>query len=889
MAYINIPVVTDSDVLVQQALSNIASNLPGWVPREGNLEVLLLEQFAQMIAEANDVASNVPDTIFEYFGSLIGITPNAGAAATITTTWSLVSSASSPGYTIPAGTIAGFFYGGAAYQFQTLNDTTIAAGYSTADITMQAVESGSIYNIQNISGFNPLTTYLELTTPNPTISNIIITGTYATNTTLTLGVDPETTIDFLNRLTNELQLLAPRPITPSDYALFSQSYNGVYRAFAFDGFNPYTNRLTAADANFTTYATSNSAPTGWSIFGNGTATLPSIKTSGTSPNNYLQFTSSSNAPVNAAPVQTAVSAGASSIIVTTTGFSTTISSANPSLIYIEDDINGDEIVVVTAASAASGGKQTLTIDAPGFIYAHPTTATVTQLQGTILPNITGLASNSTWYQSAAVIQAAGSAAETNATAKPYVVSVATYIDGSKRTFSSSPKFSDSLYTYTASPKTITCNILANNTGTTTGLTYDPGVSGVYANLDVYVTSIQTYIAFANATTSKTHKIFYNSLNGVGLDFSLTDSQTLTTSSYNFIPDATFSNYNIVNGTGASWGNGSMPWSMPSGINCLPNYGVQYLGTGSALGSNKIVYSQIFNLSNLADDLTGTTRTYTLFANIDATYAGVTFADVSVKVVDANTNSVLATITPNAANEETIVATFNLSSEKDVQVEVVFASGLNVPLGSSVIVSNIGVESGSYTSLNLPEYEQDNYFWTQGGLYAPSTFNYARTVTVAPIDSNGFAVSDTIADNLTDYLQARREINFFVQSIKPNYVPIDVSWTAYVAPGYTASAVQSTVNSAIRSFLSPATWGGGGNTPPYWDGSATTVRIFDIAGIISSTPGVASVTSVQIRTSYPILGSYSTNDIVMDGIAQLPIANVVNGVMFTNALTAYSGL
>ena len=384
MAYINIPVVTDSDVLVQQALSNIASNLPGWVPREGNLEVLLLEQFAQMIAEANDVASNVPDTIFEYFGSLIGITPNAGAAATITTTWSLVSSASSPGYTIPAGTIAGFFYGGAAYQFQTLNDTTIAAGYSTADITMQAVESGSIYNIQNISGFNPLTTYLELTTPNPTISNIIITGTYATNTTLTLGVDPETTVDFLNRLTNELQLLAPRPITPSDYALFSQSYNGVYRAFAFDGFNPYTNRLTAADANFTTYATSNSAPTGWSIFGNGTATLPSIKTSGTSPNNYLQFTSSSNAPVNAAPVQTAVSAGASSIIVTTTGFSTTISSANPSLIYIEDDINGDEIVVVTAASAASGGKQTLTIDAPGFIYAHPTTATVTQLQGCLL-------------------------------------------------------------------------------------------------------------------------------------------------------------------------------------------------------------------------------------------------------------------------------------------------------------------------------------------------------------------------------------------------------------------------------------------------------------------------------------------------------------------------
>ena len=83
MAYINLPVVTDSNVLIQQALTNISANIPGWVPREGNLEVLLLEQFALMAAEAANVASNVPDTIFTYFGSLVGITPNTGASATI--------------------------------------------------------------------------------------------------------------------------------------------------------------------------------------------------------------------------------------------------------------------------------------------------------------------------------------------------------------------------------------------------------------------------------------------------------------------------------------------------------------------------------------------------------------------------------------------------------------------------------------------------------------------------------------------------------------------------------------------------------------------------------------------------------------------------------------
>ena len=128
MSYINIPIVTDTDVLIQQALFSIAQNVPGWVPREGNLEVLLVEQFAAMAAEAANVASDVPASIFQYFGSLIGITPNAGASAQIQTTWTLVGNAPSGGYAIPSGTIAGFFYGGAAYQFQTLQDETILAG-----------------------------------------------------------------------------------------------------------------------------------------------------------------------------------------------------------------------------------------------------------------------------------------------------------------------------------------------------------------------------------------------------------------------------------------------------------------------------------------------------------------------------------------------------------------------------------------------------------------------------------------------------------------------------------------------------------------------------------------------------------------------------------------
>ena len=883
--YIDIPVVADTDVLIQQALTSIAANIPGWVPREGNLEVLLVEQFAQMAAEAATVASGVPSSIFKYFGGLVGIAPNTGTQAEIYTEWTLVNNAPAEGYIVPAGTYAGFFYLGAAYLFQTETDSTFAPDTDTLTIKMQAVAVGSAYNIQDVAGINPLSTYLQLQYSDPNVSSIIVSATNANDSNLSLGTDAETDAAFLSRLTTELQLLAPRPITPSDYALFAQNLAGIYRAQAFDGFNPLTNRLSTADANFLTASTSGSTPLNWSTFGNGTVALPTISTPGTAPANYLQFTSSSSAPADAIPVNAATSVGATSIVahVGTSSFSTSISSVAPSLILIEDATNGNEVAVVTAATSKSGSGaaaiQTLTIASPGLVYAHDTSAIITQLQGAVVPGVINLSANTNWYQAGVVLQADSA---TTATEKPYLVSVATYVDGSTYVYSSVPQFDDSLYSYTSGPKTITCNIPSANANSVNFLTQDANVTEIYQNLKPYVISIQTYIAFATTETSKTHKVFYNSLNQVQLDLLEAENPTVTTSKYNFIPDATFTNYLYTNGSSASWTN-------PAGTTVLPNYGVQYSGTGSALGSNLTVASQIFNLSHLTSDVpSATSRTYTFFANIDASYAGATYGDIIVKVVDAsNTSTVLATLSPTLAISGKLLTTFTLSAPKDVQVQIVFASGLNVPLGSSVIVSKVGLISGTYTVYTIPSYGQFNYFWTPGGLYNPNTFNYPRNVTLAPIDVNGLAVTPTVAYQLIDYLASRREVNFTVQSINPSYVPIDIQYSVFVAPTYTSAAVQTSVSNAIRTYLSPATWGGGSNTPAFWDGAATTIRVMDIAAVIGSVPGVYSVVSVLARTSYG--GSYSTTDIALNGIAPLPIANTITGTIFTNSDNAYSGL
>ena len=892
MAYIDIPIVADTDVLIQQALVSIGQNIPGWIPREGNLEVLLIEQFAAMVAEAANVASNVPASIFQYFGSLVGIVPKTGTSASIQTAWTLAANAPSGGYQIPAGTVAGFFYNGAAYQFQTTQDEVIASGTNTLSITMQAVAPGSVYNIQSLANFNPLSTYLQLQAQDSNVLSILVTATYANDTSLAYGEDPEATDVFLNRLTAELQLLAPRPITPSDYALFSQNIAGIYRAQAFDGFNPLTNRLTTADANLLTASTAASEVTSltvgllpWATVGNGTVALPTISTPGTAPANYLQFTSSSSAPLNGALLHDAALAGDTSInaIVGTGSISTSVSLSNPAIVYIEDDTNGDEIVIVTAAASKSGtggtATQVLTIASPGLSYAHSTSATVSLLQGVALPVVSSLAANTNWYQAATVVKA-GTA--TTATTKPYVVAVATYVDNSVQVYSSTTQSPDPLYSYTSGTKTVTCTINAINPNSPTALASDANVTEIYQNLKPYVTSIQMYIVFGNTETSKTHKILYNSINQVQIDLSSLESLTTANSQYNFIPDATFNNYLYTNGGSASWTN-------PAGTTILPNYGVQYPGTGSALGSSLTSESQIFNLSNVTSDTMATSRTYTLFATIDASYATSTYGDISVKIVDAATGSTISSITPTGPIVGNFCSTFTLSSPEDVQVQVVFGSGLNVQLGSSAIVSKIGVVSGSYTVLTLPAYGIKNYFWTPGGLYNPNTFNYPRNVTVVPVDQNGLSVTPTIAYTLIDYLESRRETNFTVQSLNPNYVPIDIKYSVYVAPTYTSAAVQTAVSTAVRNFLSPSTWAGGSNTPAYWDGSSTTIRVMDIAAIIGSVPGVYSVVSVQIRDSYPTGGDYSTTDIVLNGVAPLPIANTITGSIYTSSKNAYSGL
>jgi len=140
--YITLPVTTSSDTIAGNALDFLATSMPGWTPREGHLEVFLIEALAQMVAETAEVASTVPLSIFQYFGqALLGLPANAGAAASMGSTWTLTDTG---GHTIPAGTVVAYsFAGQSGVLFATQSAVTVPAPGTGLLAALAALTAGA--------------------------------------------------------------------------------------------------------------------------------------------------------------------------------------------------------------------------------------------------------------------------------------------------------------------------------------------------------------------------------------------------------------------------------------------------------------------------------------------------------------------------------------------------------------------------------------------------------------------------------------------------------------------------------------------------------------------------------------------------------------------------
>jgi hypothetical protein len=224
--YISPPLVTEPSDLAEESFAYLEDQVDGWLPAPGNLETWLIEAISQLAGELMDVASAVPTSIFRYLGeSILGLPAHASTPATTETTWTVKDAL---GYTIQAGTLVGIpASGDVLLAFEVAADTVIPAGNtSVAGVTIVAQDDGTDGN--GLDGQPQLIDALDWVTA--------VTLNAATSG----GTDAESDDAYLDRLRELLQLLAPRPILPNDFAVMAKQVPGVYRATAIDLFDAST-------------------------------------------------------------------------------------------------------------------------------------------------------------------------------------------------------------------------------------------------------------------------------------------------------------------------------------------------------------------------------------------------------------------------------------------------------------------------------------------------------------------------------------------------------------------------------------------------------------------------------------------------------------------------
>lgn len=230
------PLETDRDRLQQAAFDYIQTRWPDWEPSESNLEAWLIAACTRIVAEARDVAADVPRAIFRYLGATVfGVPPIDPHTAITRSTWTLESNPA--GRTIQDGHFVTIFDDeGEPVQFQVDGSVDIPAGTlvtAPGEILLRSIDEGPLLNGLGGAGVVAVDTESAAW-----VTQIVLTSVTEG------GSDGEDDDEYLSRLSRRLTLMAPRPILARDFALLAAdiaAQNGVNaRALAIDNYKADT-------------------------------------------------------------------------------------------------------------------------------------------------------------------------------------------------------------------------------------------------------------------------------------------------------------------------------------------------------------------------------------------------------------------------------------------------------------------------------------------------------------------------------------------------------------------------------------------------------------------------------------------------------------------------
>lgn len=196
------------------AISILAGRLPGWEPREGNTEVMLIEANAAITAELVNAVNRMPGAVLETLLRLFGVDRSTGVAATGTIT---ITVADALGYTIPAGARFRTTAGDELIELTLDADVVIAAAATTGAGPVTATDAGSLPN------GTPAGTAAYALDAGPVLRAELATD-------LAGGADPEDGATFLDRASTRLARLTDTLVLPRHFTARALEEPGVIRA-----------------------------------------------------------------------------------------------------------------------------------------------------------------------------------------------------------------------------------------------------------------------------------------------------------------------------------------------------------------------------------------------------------------------------------------------------------------------------------------------------------------------------------------------------------------------------------------------------------------------------------------------------------------------------------
>lgn len=212
----------DDAALERQIDEELEARFDGWSPAKAGLFSFMKKAFVRVGTLLYGQLNLTLVAMFKRFGeSLIGVPPILAAPASGESVWTMIDNA---GYTIPAGTqVTIAAAGDRVVGFRTVEEVTVAPGFTTAAVTLVAIEPGT-------QG-NKLTADPVLRDALAFVASIDLEGETSN------GVDEETEDAYLVRLVKTLRTLSLSLIVGQDFEIDALGMAPVAYALCVEAWN----------------------------------------------------------------------------------------------------------------------------------------------------------------------------------------------------------------------------------------------------------------------------------------------------------------------------------------------------------------------------------------------------------------------------------------------------------------------------------------------------------------------------------------------------------------------------------------------------------------------------------------------------------------------------